>query len=64
MRIHLRPTFPNPSFPAKHLATDGSYYQVVLEDDLVDVKIPSIRLVTSCYESVGGGESGGVEVAQ
>lgn len=64
MRIHLRPTLSNARFPTKHLPTNGCYYQVVLEDDLVDVEVPSIRLVTGCYESIGGREPGGVEVAQ
>lgn len=64
MRIHLRPALSNARFPAKHLPADGGYYQVVLEDDLVDVEVSSIRLLTSCYESIRGREPGGVEVTQ
>jgi hypothetical protein len=64
MRLPFRATLPNPSFPTKYLPTNRSYYQVILENDLVDIEIPSIWLMTSCDECVGSRQSGGMETAE
>jgi hypothetical protein len=64
MRFTFRATLPNPSFPTKYLPADGSYYQIILENDLVNIEISSIRLMTSRDERVGGRQSGSVETAE
>jgi hypothetical protein len=53
MRFPFRATLPNPSFPTKYLPTDRSYNQIVLEDDLINIEVSSVRLVTSRDECVG-----------
>jgi hypothetical protein len=63
MRIHLGSTFSDPGFPPKYLPTDRGYYQVVLQDDLIYIKVSSVRLVAGRDESIGGRKSGRVEIA-
>jgi hypothetical protein len=64
MRFPFRATLSNPSFPTKYLPADGSYNQIVLKDDLINIEVSSIRLMTSRNECVGGRQSGSMETAE
>jgi hypothetical protein len=64
MRFPFRATLSNTSFPTKYLPAYGSYYQIVFQDNLINIKVPSIRLMTSRDECIGSRYSGSVEAAK
>jgi hypothetical protein len=64
MRFPFRATLSNPSFPTKYLPTDRSYNQIVFQDDLINIEISSIRLMTSRDERVGSRQSGSMEATK